>query len=44
MGLQFNSWRRRNADEVPYPIEKTKRVIRQATEEEAAEADALWDE
>lgn len=33
-----------NADEVPYPIEKTKRVIRQATEEEAAEADALWDE
>lgn len=33
-----------NADEVPYPIEKTKRVIRQATEEEAAEADVLWDE
>lgn len=33
-----------NADDVPYPIEKTKRVIRQATEEETEEADVLWDE
>ena len=33
-----------NANEVPYPIEKTKRVIRQATEDETEEADILWDE
>jgi hypothetical protein len=33
-----------NANEVPYPIEKTKRVIRQATEDETEEADVLWDE
>ncbi|MBQ8885681.1 MAG: SWIM zinc finger family protein [Clostridia bacterium] len=33
-----------NADDVPYPIEKTKRVLRQATEEETEEADVFWDE
>ena len=33
-----------NADNVPYPIEKTKRVLRQATKEETEEVDALWDE
>ncbi len=33
-----------NANDVPYPIEKTKRVLRQATEEETEEADVLWDE
>ena len=33
-----------NADDVPYPIDKTKRVLRQATEEETEEADVLWNE
>ena len=33
-----------NASDVPYPTEKTKRVLRQATEEETEEADVLWDE
>ena len=33
-----------NANDVPYPVEKTKRVLRQATEEETEEADVLWDE
>ncbi len=33
-----------NAEDVPYPIDKTKRVLRQATEEETEEADVLWDE
>ena len=33
-----------NANDVPYPTEKTKRVLRQATEEEIEEADVLWDE
>ena len=33
-----------NANDVPYPIDKTKRVLRQATEEETEEADVLWDE
>ena len=33
-----------NASGVPYPVEKTKRVLRQTTEEETEEADVLWDE
>ena len=33
-----------NASDVPYPVEKTKRLLRQATEEETEEADVLWDE
>ncbi len=33
-----------NENTVPYPIEKTKRILRQATEEEMEEAEILWDE
>ena len=33
-----------NASDAPYPINKTKRVLRQTTQEETELADALWDE
>ncbi|MBE7068218.1 MAG: hypothetical protein E7381_02845 [Clostridiales bacterium] len=33
-----------NANDAPYPINKTKRVLRQTTQEETELADALWDE
>ena len=30
------------ADEVPYPLEKTKRILRKCTEEECRAAEKIW--